>query len=59
MADYDGMVLLEAESEGKIVELLQSREYIEKVAPDEEKFTERTSTAVFPARGVTVYDATK
>ena len=56
VTDYDGIVVLEAESEEKIDEIFQDKEYLERLKPDEEKFSERTSFTLMPARVVTVFD---
>ena len=59
VADYDGIVVLEAASEDKLREFFQSKDYLEKLARDEEKFTERTTISVFPTRVINMYDATE
>ena len=56
VADYDGIVVLEAESEEKIQELMQDKEYLEKLVPDEAEFTERSTFTVFPANILTIMD---
>ena len=48
--------MLEAKSEDKIRELFQDKEYLEKLAPNEEEFSERKSFVMFPAHVVTVLD---
>lgn len=44
MAKWDAMVIFEAESYDKILEVLSSKEYKEQAVPDEEKFIDRSST---------------
>ena len=56
VSDYDGIVVLEAASEDKIREIFQDKEYLEKLATDEEKFTERTTFTVLPSTVVTILD---
>ena len=56
VSDYDGIVVLEAASEDKIREVFQDPEYFEKLKPDEEKFCERTTFTMFPAKSFTVFD---
>ena len=58
VSGYDGIVVLEATSEDKIREIFQDEEYLEKLAPDEKKFTERTSITLMPAHVVTILDTT-
>ena len=58
VADYDGIVVLEATSEDKIREIFRDPEYLEKLAPDEAKFTERSTFSMMPAHVVTVFDNT-
>ncbi|KAL8826267.1 MAG: hypothetical protein Q9191_003906 [Dirinaria sp. TL-2023a] len=58
VTDYDGIVVLEAASEDKIREVFQDPEYLEKLAPDEAKFSERSTFTMFPATMVTVFDTT-
>lgn len=56
VTDYDGIVVLEAASEDKIREVFQDKEYLEKLAPNEAEFSERTSFTMMPAHVVTVLD---
>ena len=56
VSDYDGIVVLEAKSEDLIREIFQDREYLERLKPDEEKFSERISFRMMPASVVTVLD---
>lgn len=49
-------MILEAESEEKIREMFESQEYLEKLKPDEEKFSERTSFRIMVGGGVTAMD---
>ena len=53
-SDYDGIVVLEASSERKITEVFSDPEYLERLAPDEEKFSERASFRVLSVRSVKV-----
>ena len=48
--------MLEAKSEDLIREIFQDREYLERLKPDEEKFSERISFRMMPASVVTVLD---
>ncbi|KAL8951900.1 MAG: hypothetical protein Q9222_002145 [Ikaeria aurantiellina] len=59
VTDYDGIVVLEAESEEKIREVFQDKEYLEKLAPNEAEFSERMSFTMMPANVVTVMDKTR
>lgn len=59
VSDYDGIVVLEAASDEKIREVFQDQEYLDKLAPDEAKFTERATFKMFPAKIVTVFDKTE
>ncbi|KAI4285257.1 MAG: hypothetical protein L6R38_000794 [Xanthoria sp. 2 TBL-2021] len=59
VTDYDGIVVLEAESEEDIRELFRDEEYLGKLAPSEAEFSERRSFVMMPARVVSVMDRTK
>ncbi|KAI4189222.1 MAG: hypothetical protein L6R41_001602 [Letrouitia leprolyta] len=58
VTDYDGIVVLEAESEEKIREVFRDKEYLEKLAPNEAEFSERKSFVMMPSRVVTIMDRT-
>lgn len=55
-SDYDGIVVLEAESEEKIKEVFSDQSYLDHLAPDEEKFSERTTFRVMSVSSRTVLD---
>ncbi|KAL8709917.1 MAG: hypothetical protein Q9220_005367 [cf. Caloplaca sp. 1 TL-2023] len=59
VTDYDGIVVLEAESEEKIREVFQDQEYLDKLALNEAEFSERMSFTMMPANVVTIMDKTR
>ncbi|KAG8532948.1 uncharacterized protein KY384_002826 [Bacidia gigantensis] len=56
VSDYDGIVVLEAESEEKIKELFEDPEYLARLVPDEERFTEKKTFTMMPGWVCTVLD---
>lgn len=56
IVSYRGVVIFEAESYEKIMEVFQSEEYERVIFPDESNFIDRSKTGFFPGPFITFID---
>ena len=53
--DYDGLVVLEAESYEKILEIFDDEDYKRLAVPEEGEFVDRSATRLVPAGFATIF----